>query len=258
MVQNCFALNKFLGCLCLFCQLLRRIEFFFWGGGSGGIVDVHSLFSFTPIFTRLRLLNSLLFPAIGNMGNSPTGQGHVEYLHSDLLPERLMCTECTQSYITTKELNRHVNQVHSKNLYTCGSCPTIFKNLSSLKDHVEKKHTSGSNYSCETCHKEFSCKQHLRAHMKNHLSEEDYPYACHICSRRFLRRKLLLNHEATHSSDRPFRCLCCDSRFKTRDLLASHCVKKHGISIKVSGSRSHVFFLNVLSVVDFLKRLSWF
>ena len=38
-------------------------------------------------------------------------QEHVEFLHDHELPDRLMCTDCPQSFLTNKEFRRHVTQV---------------------------------------------------------------------------------------------------------------------------------------------------
>lgn len=35
---------------------------------------------------------------------------HLETAHEELLPERLMCTDCPQTYLTNEELKRHINQ----------------------------------------------------------------------------------------------------------------------------------------------------
>jgi hypothetical protein len=40
-------------------------------------------------------------------------QEHVEFLHDHELPDRLMCTDCPQSFLTNKEFRRHVTQVGS-------------------------------------------------------------------------------------------------------------------------------------------------
>jgi len=157
---------------------------------------------------------------------------HIEETHEVLLPERLMCTECPQTYLTNEELKRHINQVHTEHIFACSQCPSTFKNKNSLKEHVVKHHIGVKNFSCDTCGKEFYGKQNLRMHMRIHVAPEQRPHACSLCGMRFIERKHLTNHQATHTNDRPHKCAMCDSRFKVRDWLSNHYIKQHSVSIK--------------------------
>jgi len=44
---------------------------------------------------------------------------HLETIHEELLPERLMCTECPHTFLTNEELKRHVSQVCWLTTYFC-------------------------------------------------------------------------------------------------------------------------------------------
>lgn len=72
----------------------------------------------------------------------------------------------------------------------------------------------------------------LKAHMQNHLPEEERPLKCDLCPRRFSYVSALLIHASTHREENEGKCayhLChsCGRAFRSGDKLAEHIALSH-------------------------------
>lgn len=62
-------------------------------------------------------------------------------------------------------------------------------------------------YSCETCLKSFSRKEHLMRHMLSHTGQR--LYGCDLCHKHFSRKDNLHKHRTTHGVNGPLVCKIC-------------------------------------------------
>lgn len=62
-------------------------------------------------------------------------------------------------------------------------------------------------YSCETCTKSFSRKEHLMRHMLSHTGQR--LYGCDLCHKHFSRKDNLHKHRTTHGVTGPLVCEVC-------------------------------------------------
>jgi len=62
-------------------------------------------------------------------------------------------------------------------------------------------------YSCETCSKSFSRKEHLMRHMLSHTGQR--LYGCDLCQKHFSRKDNLHKHRTTHGVTGPLVCEVC-------------------------------------------------
>lgn len=62
-------------------------------------------------------------------------------------------------------------------------------------------------YSCETCSKAFSRKEHLMRHMLSHTGQR--LYGCDLCNKHFSRKDNLHKHRTTHGVTGPLVCEIC-------------------------------------------------
>lgn len=62
-------------------------------------------------------------------------------------------------------------------------------------------------YSCETCSKSFSRKEHLMRHMLSHTGQR--LYGCDLCHKHFSRKDNLHKHRTTHGVTGPLVCEIC-------------------------------------------------
>ncbi|CAI9733370.1 finger 233-like [Octopus vulgaris] len=89
-------------------------------------------------------------------------------------------------------------------------------------------------FHCDTCGKDFSRKEYLQMHQRNHLPEN--PFMCKICGREFNRNFPLQKHQQTHENakkqrekykDNRFKCEICDEKFPDHSSLMGHYSRKH-------------------------------
>jgi stress-induced morphogen len=73
----------------------------------------------------------------------------------------------------------------------------------------------------------------VHSYMKNHLlthvemTEEEKPFECPECKKRFKFASVLATHKKTHSDDRKFKCEFCELTFKRSDSRRYHVMIKH-------------------------------
>ena len=78
-----------------------------------------------------------------------------------------MCHSCPYcgKTLSVGSLSTHIKHIHTGELNLCSKCPFSTKNISTLKEHFKRKHTSHKE-SCEFCGKIFKdIKSHLRGTM---------------------------------------------------------------------------------------------
>ena len=72
---------------------------------------------------------------------------------------------------------------------------------------------------CEYCgiyFPEFRLKNHRRMH------QDQMPWECEFCGKRFRKKFVLVNHRRTHTGEKPYKCDKCERRFYTRSHLVQH------------------------------------
>ncbi|XP_037044566.1 zinc finger protein 287-like [Bradysia coprophila] len=150
------------------------------------------------------------------------------------------CPICHKTYDNVK---RHMNGKHFniKN-HICDICGSAFKQWTSLKEHIESRHTS-QEFFCEICQngKGFRSKEYLKRHFakvhnKGHtkVPAKVYPrkyiskpllpfYECNSCHEKLPTRYALRKHVALrHRHNVQFSCNMCDKRFALKSSLAVH------------------------------------
>jgi transcription elongation factor Elf1 len=93
------------------------------------------------------------------------------------------CSKCNKSFLYSKSLERHVEQMHnnSKSLERHVEqmhnnskslehhVEQMHNNSTSLERHVEQMHNTTSTFSCPVCNKSFSLSTRLDIHLKIHF-----------------------------------------------------------------------------------------
>lgn len=92
-----------------------------------------------------------------SVGSKSSLKYHMES-HSRI--KTFCCYKCGRMFAKNGGLERHLEEFHSSDhhIYHCHICPKTFKNLSTLRSHVNVQHNSNTMFSCEICLKTFKHK----------------------------------------------------------------------------------------------------
>ena len=82
------------------------------------------------------------------------------------------CNKCDQTFITGKNLKKHIQEYHPTRL-KCQLCDQTFSKNSELETHVEV-HQVRKNFKCDVCDKEFYLEWRLQKHMSVHNENTKY------------------------------------------------------------------------------------
>ena len=195
------------------------------------------------------------------------GRGHYHRFLKGIDPigERVVCSQCGNSYKNEEILARH-NRIHLreqgatvddtsgnyKDLYfTCDHCEKKFASKEGWSLHIRTVHSNvKENWTCEVCGISFITRERLGRHKILHHSTDER-YNCKYCDKRcsttaWLKRHIASNHEAPR-----FKCSFCDKSFTFRSKLEGHenehkGVKPYSCNIcglsyhNISGYRGHM------------------
>lgn len=114
-------------------------------------------------------------------------QRHIVRTHSD--ERTFLCQHCAQSYKFSWELKRHVHKSHTgvtrERSHACHLCDKKFFTSQMLKTHINSVHLNLRPFSCsfDDCGKTFKKKTNLNYHRQVHTKEN--LFACIICHKKF-------------------------------------------------------------------------
>ncbi|KAH7887965.1 hypothetical protein F5I97DRAFT_1864501 [Phlebopus sp. FC_14] len=75
------------------------------------------------------------------------------------------------------------------------------------------------------CNQRNKRRDHILVHVGAHIGQR--PFACSVCSLRFLRKNECKRHEASHTGSRPYSCDLCGQAFVRQDLVKRHVKRTH-------------------------------
>ncbi|XP_073836556.1 uncharacterized protein [Musca autumnalis] len=129
------------------------------------------------------------------------------------------------------------NAGDNKDRYKCKLCRTSYKEDSSLRRHMRKKHPSSikGKYICDTCNERFATQIGLVVHsLRMHgVAQTPAEHQCELCGSRYMKSKHLLQHirkKHPMSIDTGYICEICDERFTTQTGLDMHSNRMHVVA----------------------------
>ncbi|XP_056129878.1 zinc finger protein 335-like isoform X2 [Lampris incognitus] len=145
------------------------------------------------------------------------------------------CEECDYSSVYRKDVIRH-SAVHNKDKkrktelvsqFPCPVCHRVYPMQKRLTQHM-KTHSAEKPHMCDKCGKSFKKRYTFKMHLLTHIqSLGDSKFKCEFCDYTCDNKKLLLNHQLSHTNDRPFKCDYCKYSTSKEDFLVSHLAIKH-------------------------------
>lgn len=118
----------------------------------------------------LHHVNPLICPRDGRNFNAMQPYlCHLQKVHSDLLPQSLLCTHCKISFDNIYERLAHMKLCDEKK-FSCDHCGRKFSNKNYLNSHL-KREMGLLSCSCQVCGKVLKAKDELKIHMRSHTKE---------------------------------------------------------------------------------------
>ena len=109
----------------------------------------------------------------------------------------------------------------------CEECGKRFKNAKQCKVHIDEVHLKIKNFQCDLCDDSFTRKEHLENHKNSSLHENNLPFQCPICKKRFGLSWNFNTHVALHEEKKPYQCELCDKYFALPRYLKTHTESVH-------------------------------
>nr|XP_057939617.1 zinc finger protein 335-like isoform X3 [Doryrhamphus excisus] len=148
------------------------------------------------------------------------------------------CEKCDYSSVYRKDVVRH-SAVHSKDKkknkvmvmtlseFPCPVCHKVYPMQKRLTQHL-KTHSAEKPHMCDKCGKSFKKRYTFKMHLLTHIQTVgDSKFKCEFCDYTCDNKKLLLNHQLSHTIDRPFKCDYCKYSTSKEEFLVSHLAIKH-------------------------------
>ncbi|KAM6925491.1 zinc finger protein 335 [Xenentodon cancila] len=147
------------------------------------------------------------------------------------------CEECDYSSVYRKDVIRH-SAVHNKEKkrktelapkmseFPCPVCGRVYPMQKRLTQHM-KTHSSEKPHMCDKCGKSFKKRYTFKMHLLTHIQSLGDNKLCEFCDYSCENKKLLLNHQLSHTNDRPFKCDYCKYSTSKEEFLVSHLAIKH-------------------------------
>ncbi|CEG43481.1 zinc finger protein 37-like [Plasmopara halstedii] len=147
----------------------------------------------------------------------------------------IQCADCGKEFQFANDMVAH-GQRRKHRPFGCQheGCDNRYSKREHLTRHVEAAHVRGTKpsldeqklYQCKHCKARYTYNHGLTRHMKRSHWNENLPFECSKCLKRFKKNSELQAHAYVHTGVLPFECEDCGERFLKRFWLTRH-QRKH-------------------------------
>ncbi|XP_022823329.1 zinc finger protein 616-like isoform X3 [Spodoptera litura] len=174
-------------------------------------------------------------------------KAHKAKTEQHALPVSYECGICNTVFLTNKSLKLH-KRMHdpiksraieppventdgtkvSKATYRCTICNKMIP--CDYKAIHQNSHKTSEKMNCGICNKKFTSLEYLEMHTSVHNvdktpinnQDQNLPYNCLYCNRRFARPHEKVKHERIHTGEKPHSCEICGKSFRVSYCLTLH------------------------------------
>lgn len=122
----------------------------------------------------------------------------------------LICDQCGKQFRSPGLLSKHLNRVHSEQIYSCSYCDHKTNNEVNMRRHRALHTSQEQQYVCDQCGASFQALSTLKDH-NLFVHSDERNFNCDVCNKSFKRKNDLRRHYRSHSNDRMYVCHCKQS-----------------------------------------------
>lgn len=141
-------------------------------------------------------------------------------LHKNLLHNPTETSRPVNKGETNSDLDIKLDGINVRTRYEMKCCDSVFYSKIKFRRHYSKNHPGEKPFMCDTCgKKDFISEETLKRHKILHAGK----FRCNICFKTFTCNAILVLHKRDkHENDKPFVCDVCGKRFVSELLMNYH------------------------------------
>lgn len=139
------------------------------------------------------------------------------------------CPQCNEGFAYRFGLIKHLELVHSrKKTFVCHICHKGYITSEEIERHIQI-HNNKSQFPCKLCDKRFNRRVGLDVHLRSHSREK--MFVCPYCGMEFQHTNNLKRHKHIHTGERRYPCPHCTKRFVQSGHLKRHLRNVHKVDV---------------------------
>lgn len=156
-------------------------------------------------------------------------QKHKAAVHNKERSFKCTFDGCKWSFTSSYKLNRHMSAHYKEKPYVCTfpGCKKGFKSSYNQRAHTRTHYTLNPDLVCPHCKKDFSAKREYTKHLRE-VHDEGPEFPCNICNQKFYSKQAVATHKLTHNPKKVRHiCSYCQKEYSKQSELKEHVMYSH-------------------------------